>query len=296
MNKLIIFYTILLLHACTAENNLQQQTQVFDQKNTPAIIGGTVVLSENPISHFTVGVFDKKNNFICTGSLIKENLVLTAAHCIESKASDIVIVFGLDFSAYDRKDLKRLRDATAVKVHPEFKLDNVSGLDWHDIALVQFAGGLPDGYSTISLSDDLNLLKQGTAVQMAGYGASKVELEEVSAKKDKKFTKELEAGQIICHDKNMNHCYRISFLGSDQLRTTDVTIEGFTEKEIRINEGQGHGTCVGDSGGPLFYQADEKITLVGVTSRGSQFCDGPAIYTYVAQFSAWIQQESAQLK
>ena len=122
---------------------------------------------------------------------------------------------------------------------------------------------------------------------MAGYGASRVETEEV-VKRDKKFKKDLENGDVVCSDKELTYCFRIDFLGSDILRSASGVIEGFTEKEIRLDESNGEGTCVGDSGGPLLVLINNTYKLVGVTSRGSEFCDGPAVYTNATEYRDWI--------
>ncbi|MBC7420590.1 MAG: trypsin-like serine protease [Bdellovibrio sp.] len=288
MNKLIIIFISIVLFSCFPGTNSQLRLKL---DHDHSIIGGTEVSSESPISRFTVGLYDKKTHFICTGSLIRENLIVTAAHCIESDAKNIVIIFGLDFSAYDSNNLKSLRTATSVQVHPDFKKEPTSDLDWNDIALVQFSGGLPDGFSPVKILKDSNLLQAGTSVQMAGYGASGAQLEEVTLKKGKKFQQALDAGEIVCYDKSLSHCYEITFSGTDRLRSTEAKIEGFTEKEIRMNESRGHGTCVGDSGGPLIYQHEGIAYLIGLTSRGSQFCDGPAIYTNALEYIEWINRQ-----
>jgi secreted trypsin-like serine protease len=291
----LITLSFLFFISCSDQKTSQFQSITQNQIN-PAIIGGIDVPLSNPISHFTVGLYDKKLGSICTGTLIQEDLILTAAHCIEGSASNLVIIFGLDFTALDANNLKSLRSASRVKVHSDFKKNNPSDLDWNDIAVVQFSGSLPEGYSPVEILNDLKLLKQKTPVLMAGFGASGVDLEEVSAKKDKKFKKDLESGDIVCYDKKFTQCYRITFLGSDRLRSTEASIEGFTEKEIRMNEAHGQGTCVGDSGGPLLYQNKDILTLIGVTSRGSQFCDGPAVYTNATEYLDWIEQSKKELK
>jgi V8-like Glu-specific endopeptidase len=291
----LILLTALFFVSCSTEKNSQQSTTTNTRHSNP-IIGGVDVTANSPFGRFVVGIYDKKTRSICTGSVIRENLILTAAHCIESDASNIKIVFGLDFSAYDSNDLKVLRTASNVEIHPDYKNKKSSDLDWSDLALIQFSGGLPQGYMPAQIITDSSLLKQGTTVQMAGFGATGVELEEVTAKNNKKFNQDLATGEIFCYDKKRTQCYRVTFLGTDRLRSTEAVIEGFTEKEIRMNESHGHGTCVGDSGGPLIYQSENEMYIIGITSRGSQFCDGPAIYTNTFIYLDWIERIANNLK
>lgn len=295
MNKAIFFAGLFFLFSCSSEKNISSAVPLTN--TAPAIIGGAEISADNVISHFVVGLYDTKTHFMCTGSLIRKDLVLTAGHCIESAASNIVVVFALDFTAFDNNDTQVLRTASSVRVHPGYKENNPADLDWDDIALVHFSGTLPEGYAPISFLKDSSVLKRGQTLSLAGYGATGVELEEVKAKKDKKFKQALDAGEVFCNDDEMKDCYRINFLGTDRLRSTETQIEGFTKKEIHTNESRGHGTCVGDSGGPIFLQAEDKsIQLVGLTSRGAEFCDGPAVYTNALEYIDWINQVADELQ
>lgn len=273
-----------LLLGCSSEKN----QKVANAPQASSIIGGVDVHRTDSIASFTVGIFDQENNFICSGSLIKENVVLTAGHCIETKASNLVIVFDLNFSAVDSKKLNVLRKVTSVRVHPGYKDDDSIVMDFNDLAVIEFDGALPEGYKPIEFLKTQSLLARGTAVHVAGFGANEVEEEDVT-KRDRNFKKDLENGEVVCDDEKYTHCFRLNFSGSETLRTTEVEIQGFTEKEIRLNESKGHGTCVGDSGGPLFFQAEGAFYLVGVTSRGNVFCDGPAVYTNALEYLDWIQ-------
>lgn len=262
------------------------------QSPMSGVIGGTDVQKKEAIASFTVGIFDQQNNFICTGSLISENKVLTAAHCVETTASNLFIVFDLNFKAIDAKNMNVLRQAKFLRVHPSYVAgqdkSDVGILDANDIAVIEFEGHLPEGYQPIGFLKDRSLLKRGSPVHVAGFGANKVVEEEVT-KRDRKFQKDFASGDIICNDPQMSYCFRLDFLGSETLRTASVEIQGFTEKEIRLNETKGQGTCVGDSGGPLMLRFEGSFYLVGVTSRGSIFCDGPAIYTNALEYLDWIQ-------
>lgn len=294
MNNLFFVFSLLFVLSCSSEKNFQQ---IFSHQNikNQAIIGGIDASTAHPFSRFVVALYDKKNRYICTGSLISENVILTAAHCIETEATNITVIFDLDFFAYDSNNLKLLRTANVIKIHPGYKKNNTSDFDWNDLALVQFTGGLPEGFSPVQILKDSEQLKRDLTVQIAGFGATRVEFEEIISKKDKKFKQDLASGNIVCYDKQFNQCYAVHFLGSDRLRFTEAQIEGFTEKEIRMYEAHGKGTCVGDSGGPLLFQAQDSLKLIGVTSRGSLFCDGPAIYTNATQYNNWIEQAVNEL-
>lgn len=274
-----------LLVGCSSEKT---QKSNLDLHVNP-IIGGADVSRKDSVASFTVGIFDQENNFICTGSLIKENVVLTAGHCIETTASNLLVVFDLNFEAVDKKNMNVLRKVTSVRVHPEYIDDDAVTMGWNDIAVIEFEGALPEGYKPIEFLKSRSLIARGTTVQVAGFGAREVEEEEVT-KRDRKFRKDLDSGEVVCHDEKLTYCFRLNFMGSEILRTTSVQIEGFTEKELRLNESKGHGTCVGDSGGPLLFQSEGTYFLVAVTSRGSLFCDGPAVYTNALEYLDWINE------
>ena len=67
------------------------------------IIGGTIVDASDPVASTTVLVTD--GNYICTGSIIDTDLVVTAAHCVAAPAENLKIVFALDINGtIDKSD------------------------------------------------------------------------------------------------------------------------------------------------------------------------------------------------
>src|SRR4051812_3490531 len=61
-----------------------------------SIIGGTEVQQGDPVLKSTVAIFD--GSALCTGSIIDQDLVVTAAHCI-SDPSRMAVLFTTDLEA-----------------------------------------------------------------------------------------------------------------------------------------------------------------------------------------------------
>ena len=99
-----------------------------------AIVGGGGAPAEN-IARAVVTIIGSRGSF-CSGSLIAQDLVLTAAHCVLPGADYKVIVPG--------ETPPRLLDIRRVASHPQF---NVQAILAHrasaDVALLQLAAPLP---------------------------------------------------------------------------------------------------------------------------------------------------------
>src|SRR4051812_10848684 len=107
-----------------------------------AIVGGGGAPAEN-ISRAVVTIIGSRGSF-CTGSLIAQDLVLTAAHCVLPGADYKVILPG--------ETPPRLNDVKRVASHPQF---NVAAILAHrasaDVALLQLASALPASKSPAPL-------------------------------------------------------------------------------------------------------------------------------------------------
>lgn len=57
---------------------------------------------------------------------------------------------------------------------------------------------------------------------------------------------------------------------------------------VRVTSFGRAGACAGDSGGPLFWQRDGHVGLIGVLSGGSSTCRGVDAYTRVDGSIAWL--------
>jgi phage tail sheath protein FI len=256
-----------------------QQGQVAAKANDSAIIGGADVTGQEDFAKTIVALYNVREGFICTASILSNDILLTAAHCVVGEASDTIVVFHKDAITTVSTVLKPIADAggsiddidklpatvpvrraTAYKVSPVWPIKQNDLLNTGDIALVKFKGGLVEGFERASLLTSTELLANGHSVVLSGYG-----------------TNDGVKGE-----------------GSGLLRFVETTIQqlDYTKSEILIEQSLGKGACHGDSGGPAYATIEGKKYVIGVTSRGvndpNNDCSVSAAYTSVAFYAKWL--------
>lgn len=244
--------------------------------NNSSIIGGTVVETSDQISKSTVAIIasivdakGEEQQFVCTGSLIADNVVLTAGHCVpevkEGEKAGMYVVFTTDLNKLSRE---QVRNVNKVVVHPKYGQEAEDGSDANDIALIRFAGVKPAGYQLAKYLADESLLTEGATVTLAGYGLTD----------------------------------GVNKTGDNLLRKTDVEIiQHFGKTEVALDQSKGKGACHGDSGGPAFLKGADGVEYVwGVTSRGIgkdgvDDCSLFSLYTKVKAHQAFVDGALATL-
>lgn len=225
------------------------------------IIGGTEIEQNNPIRRSVVALYmmnDAGQGGICTGTLIGNNLVLTAAHCITKK---MVVVFNVNLDNAQQSDV---RQVDAVAVNPAYATRANRPTDNGDIALVHFKGAIAPGYipAPVLPAARKGILRDNTLTMLVGYGQNN----------------------------------GTAGTGSGVLRAASVRIAkaDFAPTEVALDQTHGRGACHGDSGGPAFIFVGGTAFVWGVTSRGEEGCATVGIYTNAAAYEEWIQK-TAQL-
>jgi hypothetical protein len=131
-----------------------------------AVVGGQEIAMGSPLALSTVGIYEKEIGYICTGTLITSNLVLTAGHCVDPKAKDLNIYFSEKIKG---APAERVRKVVASVVHPNYSTE-MKAKDMGDIAILKFEGDVPSEYAPAKLMGDASKLFNGRDVFVAGYG------------------------------------------------------------------------------------------------------------------------------
>ncbi|XP_059478407.1 transmembrane protease serine 9-like [Neocloeon triangulifer] len=207
------------------------------------------------------------NSYLCGGSLISTNFVVTAGHCVSGFSTWVVYIGGISRSSNTETGEQR---ATAAKgfTHPNFN----SGTLANDIAFLQFSSPftLDDFVNVIRLpktSDATNSFV-GTTVTVSGYGKTSNTAGPSNALM---FVSLLTISNAQCMQK----------YGSRYVLSTTICTAAYPDKS----------TCNGDSGGPMVYkEADGKFTLLGIVSYGSSSsCNqNPTGFTRVPSYVGYI--------
>ncbi|XP_009975159.2 granzyme A [Tyto alba] len=227
------------------------------------IIGGNEVAPHS--RPFMALITTSNEEPICGGALIKENWVLTAAHC-DVKGGKVIL------GAHSRKRNEREKQVFQIAKQIRYPCYCSSSLE-NDIMLLQLQGRatLNKAVQVIPLPTTDDDPKPGTTCTVAGWGQTHNRV--------RKFSDTLREVNItvinrqICNDKN--HYRKNPFI------TDNMICAGA--------KNGGKDSCFGDSGGPLrCNNVMRGITAFGKANKCGTV-DGPGIYTRLTKkYLQWI--------
>uniref|UniRef100_A0A182MXV7 Peptidase S1 domain-containing protein n=1 Tax=Anopheles dirus TaxID=7168 RepID=A0A182MXV7_9DIPT len=223
---------------------------------------------------------DNRMKYVCGGSILDRNTILTAAHCVHS-------VYGVIPRRYVSIQLGRVQlkeeneyieshDVEDIIVHPQFSTYSIA----YDIALIKLARNItmskyiqPVCLWNLDYEIHSVIGKNGTIV---GFGLTE-------------------------NDTGSDHLKQALVKVMDPLDCieTDRVLGALLTTEMFCGMGlSGTNPCNGDSGGGVFFEISGKWFMRGLVSftparaNRTDLCDGKksTVYTDVAKYLKWITQ------
>jgi len=222
----------------------------------PALVGPARRAPE--LEPYAVMLLDRSGGraAYCSASVIAQNIVLTAAHCV----SDLNTLDDTRVYFRDAQGRKALLEVASISVHPLYQTDAARRrMTSIDLALVRLSKALPSFYASVKLSDS-SPIEIGETFRIAGFG--------VASERDTETGGVLRVGNVVARGPK----------SPIFMWAADPNDEGL-------------GACTGDSGAPIF-SADQPV-LVAVTVRakgdGNHYCGALTQAVLVAPQRAWIE-------
>ncbi|KAL3290149.1 hypothetical protein HHI36_023513 [Cryptolaemus montrouzieri] len=243
--------------------------QFFIIKGTPAMA--------TAFPHMAALGYGPENSiqWLCGGSLISEQYVLTAAHCLRSMEMGNVswVRLGDNNLTSQNSETSQMFSVGERIPHPDYS----PASKYNDLALLKLDH--PVEFSEYVLPICLSTSELDVKEQLVATGWGKTD---VNGPRSNTLMK-------VDLDYFPNDVCRVAYA---DVPKRDLPEGVLADKQLCAgSKTDQRDTCQGDSGGPLQIRTD-KLYLVGITSIG-KMCglpNVPAIYTKVLHYIPWIEQ------
>ncbi|PKF81378.1 peptidase [Vibrio sp. vnigr-6D03] len=238
--------------------------QADDNSVSPRIIGGSEVAHSTV--PYQVALQTPSGYQFCGGTIIAQDWVLTAAHCVQGKsASGVQIRIG----ASDlRTSQGETHNVSQVHVHERYNSSRLTS----DIALLKLSTPVSSKYQIAKLPTPqlkAQLASVGKTLKGSGWG---------------RFSTSSNAGSPVLKAADLPiisnaECQRVMGTGP----VSDDFICGYKPR---------NSVCNGDSGGPFATKSGNDYYVFGAASWVTANCTTGSAYTNVTKFVPWITQKS----
>jgi secreted trypsin-like serine protease len=259
-------------------NYSRYQTRLTDISR---VYGGTLVTTLDPISQYVVRLeieINNKNHY-CTGVITSSKMIITAAHCLyllQSKYSlkiQFIMESGI-ITTYQSEDIDEFR------IHPYYephivKFKSSKAIVLFDLAYIKLNTEIPSSFKSIAIETKMLSLRTSDRLVVAAYGKSDISSTVYFSNQLRKTNIHFSKYIFYKHHQPENNYTQTSWLAIIQ-----------SQEFIS-------GSCIGDSGGPLFLndETNGSYKLVGLVSAGEGRCQGESNYSSIPEFiGKWFLQ------
>merc|ERR1712186_119683 len=207
-----------------------------------------------------VGLFF--DGYFCGGSIISEEYILTAAHCADGVSHHEVVIGAHDIRASDNLEIM----AYSPTVHPEWSSSTLS----NDLAILELSSEID--FESLNVWARTNCLASsgdfsGQLALVSGWGRPSDSSSSIA-----RYLRYVDGVRVMSQEECENYWGNLN------------------EGVVCIDPTGGHGSCNGDSGGPMSIPG-AKYNQIGIVSFGSAAgCEigAPAGFTEVSKYIDWI--------
>jgi hypothetical protein len=246
--------------------------------NVAKILGGSTAVGTSLGMVARVTYDAGSDSFLCSGTVVASNVVLTAGHCAVDETTGAVDTPGDYQVLTGSQSLStpgKVSGVTEVIPYPGYDRSALTG----DAALLVL--GTPTTASPVALASDpadLSLYSAGTATVITGWGIDDSN-NDLPYALQYGFSVVQSAGYCVENAADLG----AAFDPLQQLCAVDAPTDA-------------DGTCNGDSGGPILATVGQTWVEIGLTSSGASNCSTalPGFFTRTDTIDTWIQDEIDQ--